>query len=224
MSRYIADSFARDFKIDPTRVIPVGAGPNAEPAALLAIDRQPRRTSPASPPTILFIGREFVRKGGDVLLAAFERVKMAVPDARLLVVGPRDRMALPEGASFLGFLDRTAPDDWAILRAAFERASVFTLPAKHEPFGLVVLEAMYAGLPVVATRIGALQEMVSDGVTGCLVPPSDVHALAEALIAMLTEKRSVEMGLAGRARALESYSWSRVCSTIATRMEGDLAR
>ena len=71
-------------------------------------------------------------------------------------------MQLPEGAEWLGFLDRTAPADWAKIQRAFENATVFTLPARHEPFGLVVLEAMYAALPVVATRIGALKEMVEE--------------------------------------------------------------
>jgi alpha-maltose-1-phosphate synthase len=216
MSRYIAESFVSDFSIDPSRVCAVGAGPNADPTELLAMRRTAEQRRAA--PTILFIGREFERKGGDVLLDAFRIVRASLPNARLLIVGPRDRVPLPDGAEWLGFLDRTAPDDWRRLREAFAMATVFTLPARHEPFGLVVLEAMYAGLPVVATRIGALQEMVDQGKTGYLVPPGDAAALSDALYSALTEASAKEMGLAGRERARLQYSWASVTRAIASTM------
>jgi glycosyltransferase involved in cell wall biosynthesis len=214
MSEYIAKSFVDDFAVRSERVVAVGAGPNADPTALLSIARDtgPRDT----PPSILFIGREFERKGGDVLLEAFAELRRSIPAARLTIVGPKQPMQLPDGAEWLGFLDRTAPADWAKLRQAFDAATVFTLPARHEPFGLVVLEAMYAGLPVVATRIGALKEMVDDGVTGHLVAPSNAHELARALLSVLTDPDAAAMGIAGRARATSKYSWERVTATIAS--------
>ena len=213
MSDYIAASFARDFHTPMNRIHAVGAGPNANPLELLALDRSP--TGNQGPPTILFIGREFERKGGDVLVNAFRKLRVSIPDLRLVVVGPRDEMQLPEGAEWLGFLDRTSPSDWSRLKAAFERASVFCLPARHEPFGLVVLEAMYAALPVVATRIGALQEMVCDGSTGYLVKPDDANELADALYKTLSDPSAAAMGAAGRARATAKYSWLRVTEKIA---------
>ncbi len=217
MSHYIAASFVRDFSIPASRVLAVGAGPNADPVELLAIDRANDRR--AEPPTILFIGREFERKGGDVLLAAFAKIRETITNARLLIAGPRDRIDVPEGAEWLGFLDRTKPEHWRKLREAFASASVFTLPARHEPFGLVVLEAMYAGLPVVATRIGALQEMVEDGVTGYLVAPGNIDALVVALLAVLTDPQAAGMGRSGRARAQQAYSWSGVTSAMANLMQ-----
>ena len=101
---------------------------------------------------------------------------------------------------------------------AFASATVFSFPAHHEPFGLVVLEAMYAGLPVIATRIGALQEMVVDGETGVLVAPGDSVMLGDALVRLLNDPaRASEMGTAGRSRAAANYSWQRVTSVIAER-------
>lgn len=216
MSRYIAESFVDDFAVDENSVVAVGAGPNANPIELLAIERN--GVAENSSPTILFIGREFERKGGDILLESFRRIRRTIPDARLVIIGPRDPITLPEGAEWLGFLDRTSAMDWAKLKDSFSSASVFTLPARHEPFGLVVLEAMYAGLPVVATRIGALEEMVLDEVTGRLVPPSNVDELTDALLSVLTHPSSHMMGLAGRERALSNYSWSRVTETISSFM------
>jgi glycosyltransferase involved in cell wall biosynthesis len=212
MSQYIARSFIEDFLVPPDRVLAVGAGPNIDPMSLAGIARDPQANGGA--PTILFIGREFERKGGDVLLEAFGIVRRTHPEARLIIVGPRDRVAVPEGAEWLGFLDRTAPADWAVLRNAFERATVFTLPSRHEPFGLVVLEAMYAGLPVVATRIGALAEMVDDTRTGLLVAPGDAGDLASAVLRVSQGHQAFTMGLAGRERAQRTYSWQRVTEAI----------
>ncbi len=213
MSHYIAKSFVDEFAVCPERAIAVGAGPNADPASLLSITRGEGQRAAA--PSILFIGREFERKGGDVLVEAFKQVRRSIPEARLTIIGPKLPMQLPEGAEFLGFLDRTAPTDWAKIQEAFENATVFTLPARHEPFGLVVLEAMYAALPVVATRIGALKEMVEEGVTGYLVAPSNVDELANALLRVLNDPDSAAMGQVGRQRATQTYSWSRVTETIA---------
>jgi len=222
MSEYIAKSFVDEFALRPERVVPVGGGPNADPAALLSITRSSGGRT--MPPSILFIGREFERKGGDLLLEAFTKVRQSIPTARLTIIGPKLPMRLPAGAEWLGFLDRTAPADAAKIQEAFESATVFTLPARHEPFGLVVLEAMYAGLPVVATRIGALKEMVDEGVTGYLVTPSSATELADALLAVLNNPDTAAMGLVGRERATRTYSWSRVTETISSVIGGALQR
>lgn len=216
MSDYIARSFVGDFSVPRNRVVPVGAGPNADPHELLSIERD--LADRAEVPTVLFIGREFERKGGDVLLDAFTRLKRRLPDARLIVIGPREPVMMPAGGEWLGFLDRTQVDDWAKLRNAFSSASVFTLPARHEPFGLVVLEAMYAGLPVVASRLGALSEMVVHGETGYLVASGDAEQLCDALARAVEHESAIRMGRAGRARAISNYSWKIVTEKIAATM------
>jgi glycosyltransferase involved in cell wall biosynthesis len=94
------------------------------------------------------------------------------------------------------------PDDREV-RTAFREAHIFALPSLQEGFGIVFLEAMAAGLPVVAVRAGAAPEVISEEETGLLVPPGDSGALANTLLRLLrSPKDRLRMGEAGRARVL----------------------
>ena len=116
---------------------------------------------------------------------------------------------LPEGAVFHGPLDPPA------LSVLFARASLFALPTLREAFGLAFLEAMAFGLPVVATSVGAVPEIVGDGETGLLVPPRDPAALADACAALLGDPaRARRLGEAGRARVEERFGWDRVAARM----------
>ena len=85
-------------------------------------------------------------------------------------------------------------------------SNLFVLPTLDDVLPTVVAEAMAAGLPVVASDVGGLPEMVVDGVTGLLVPPADEEALADACLELLTDRRKAhEMGLAGRDAAKERF-------------------
>ena len=72
--------------------------------------------------------------------------------------------------------------------AAISRATLFALPSRREPFGIVILEAAALAIPVVASRVGGIPEVIRDGYSGVLVPPDDVSALAEAINSMLTDR------------------------------------
>ncbi len=201
MSAFVKDSLVRHYGVDPARVHVVGAGPNVEPA---------RGAAPApSERAILFVGRNFVPKGGPTLLEAFARVRRAHPDAQLWIVSATAPRALPEGVVFHGLLGRDA------LAALYAKAAVFALPTLREAFGLSFLEAMSFGLPVVAPRIEAIPEIVSDGETGVLVPPRDVAALARALTDLLGDPvRARLLGAAGRARVAERFGWDRAAARM----------
>jgi glycosyltransferase involved in cell wall biosynthesis len=192
-SENVARSLVRDYAVDPARIAVVGAGANVFPA------EAPRRDDGK---TILFVGKDFARKGGQVLLEAFVRLRRAVPKARLLVAGPPAPPPLPEGAFHLG------PVEFDELPALLSQATVFALPTLREPFGLAFLDAMACGLPCVGTRLEALPEIVADGETGLLVPPGDAVALAAALERVLADpRRARAMGARGRARVAARFLW-----------------
>ncbi len=201
MSDFAARSLVRDYGVEPGRIRVVGAGPNIAPRPdPLAVQREP---------AILFVGRNFVPKGGPELVLAFRRVRREHPRARLWIVSQTAPEPLPEGATFHGPLGAEA------LSALYARASVFALPTLREAFGLALVEAMCFGLPVVASRIEAIPEIVAEGETGLLVPPRDPAALAAALSSLLADpERARRLGAAGRARAAERLGWDRTVGRI----------
>lgn len=165
---------------------------------------------------LLFVGNDFVRKGGPELLAAFARVRAAVPDAKLVLVGTKPDVAPQEGVTVLGRVrDRAVVDD------LYSRASAFVLPSHFDPLPLVLLEAMAFGLPTVTTPSCGIPEVVLDGVTGCLVPIGDVDELAARLTDLLLDpERARSLGAAGRARVEEHFSWDAVVERMAPALEG----
>jgi glycosyltransferase involved in cell wall biosynthesis len=205
-SENVARSLARDYAIDLSRVTVVGAGANVFP------DEAPRRDDGK---TVLFVGKDFARKGGPILLEAFVRLRRAVPKARLLIAGPRDAPPLPEGAFHLG------PVELDELPALLSQATVFCLPTLREPFGLAFLDAMACAVPCVASRVEAVPEIVADGETGLLVPPGDAVALAAALERLLRDPlRTRAMGARGRTRVAGRFLWKHA----AVRLEKALLR
>ena len=210
-------SFIEDFGIPDSRLLTVYAGPNLELGRIP--DRRPPRPSDR-PPTILFVGREFERKGGDVALAALARVREELPAARLRVIGPTSLSGAPAGVDFLGFLRKDRPDDLQRLLDAYATADVFCFPTRFEPFGIVVLEAMLFGLPCVASAAWAIPEMVVTGETGYTVPVDDVAGFAARLLEVLRDpERAARMGLAGRARALRHFTWQAVAEKMTRAMQ-----
>jgi phosphatidylinositol alpha-mannosyltransferase len=167
---------------------------------------------------ILFVGRFEERKGLIHLLKAYHRLRKRHVDARLLVIGsgPKAR----EYRRFVGlrqvrdveFLGRLTDDDKARF---FASADIFCSPATgQESFGVVLLEAMAAGIPIVASDIHGYKNVVQRGVQGLLVEPKNHRALAAALYKLANdEDLRNQMGEAGRARAPE-YSWDRVTEQI----------
>jgi alpha-maltose-1-phosphate synthase len=194
MSEVVKASLRDDYGVDPGRVHVVGAGPNVEPG--------PRDLGLARDGSILFVGKNFVPKGGPTLLDAFERIRRDHPAARLHLVASSAPATLPEGVTFHGLLGKEA------LARLYATSSVFALPTLREAFGLVFLEAMSFALPVVASGIEAIPELVHEGETGHLVRPGDAGALAAAISGLLADPaRARRMGAAGRARVSSRFGW-----------------
>jgi glycosyltransferase involved in cell wall biosynthesis len=199
-SQPVKRSLVEDYGVPADRVEVVGAGANVVP------ERPVRRDDGW---TLLFVGAEWERKGGTILASAFERLRRRLPCARLDVLGPRRRPALPHGARWHGFvpLDRAAP--------YFEGATAFVLPTLREPFGLAFLDAMAFGLPCIGTDLEAVPEMIVQGETGFLVPPGDERALADTMERMLRDPvRAARMGDAGRRRVLDRFTWPQVAARV----------
>jgi glycosyltransferase involved in cell wall biosynthesis len=154
--------------------------------------------SPGDRPVVGYVGRIEPRKGVLDLVAAAPRLVAA--GARVVIVGDDPYGSDPEYVAAVdageGIERYGWVDDAAGLMGALD---VLVLPSREEPFGTVLAEAMTAGTPVVATRVGGIPEVVDDGVTGRLVAPGDPQALAGAVLDVLA--RRDEMGAAGRERA-----------------------
>lgn len=216
-SDHVAGLLATDFEIPRERITTVYAGPNVNASRATAAERG------APEFNILFVGREFERKGGDTLLRAFAMVREEFPQASLTIVGPRDLHVDQPGVVNLGYLNGDNPSDRDRLVRAYREATLFCFPTRYEPFGLAVLEAMYAGLPCVATRAWAIPEMVIDGQTGYTAPAGDVGAFAGAVCRLLADKKlAAQMGAAARERAERHFSWEAVTRMMADRMTRDL--
>lgn len=170
-------------------------------------------------PNVLFVGRLEKRKGVKYLLQAFERVKREMPETRLLIVGPPTRAARgyrrwvkEKGLADVEFIGYVSYDE---LARYHHTADVVCEPATgNESQGIVLLEAMAAGRPLVASNIEGYASVLTHTVEGLLVRPKDSDALASALLELLADPdKRQEMGEKGRQRAQE-YSWERVSQRV----------
>lgn len=205
-SHYSGNHAVRAYGLREDRVSVVPEAVDPAPWARLREDPPPREDGA---PTILTVGRQYPRKNTTTLLRALGPVMERVPDARLRVVGGGPeltrlrRQALESGLDDRVELPGPLPTMEEV-RREYARADCFCLPTLQEGFGIVLLEAMSAGLPVVAGRAGSVPEVVSDGEAGILVDPREPGAIAEALVAVLTDRSLARrMGEAGVARAAE---------------------
>ncbi|MET9814808.1 glycosyltransferase [Streptomyces sp. NPDC006355] len=175
------------------------------------------------PHRLLACGRLVPRKGYDQAVRALARV----PDAELLIAGGPAAGLLdddPEARRLRRLAERTGVADRVRLLGAVDPAAMPALIGSadlvlctpvYEPFGIVPLEAMACGVPVVATDVGGHRDSVADGITGRLVPPQDPEAVAAAVRELLTDDAlRRRYGSAGRARVLTHYTWRRVADGV----------
>lgn len=163
---------------------------------------------------ILFVGRLAPQKGVDLLLRAFEVLLRRCPEGRLFIVGDGDlELYFQRVTHYLGFPHRVSFVNWQTgpaLVELYQKAQFVVMPSYYEPFGIVALEAMACGRPIVASRVGGLEEIIQDGVQGYLTPSGDHLQLARRMAdLMLHPERRRRMGQAGRERAAQ-FSWGKV--------------
>lgn len=224
-----AAELARDYGAHDTAVLPNASGAvPVVPSAVAGID-------PTGEPGLLFVGRLRLRKGVEVLLRALALLR-AQPSAasvpRLRIVGDGEHLQAIERAAerfgvrdLVDFLGRRGP---AEIRWLLDRSAALVVPSIYEGMPLVVLEAMVAGVPVVASRVSGIPEVVLDPESGWLVPPEDPPALAAAIQELLGDPEGARRrGDRGRRRLEERYrpaviaaSWESIVGTALAKREG----
>jgi glycosyltransferase involved in cell wall biosynthesis len=219
------DPHPRPFSLKGRRVTPAiiahPAADHVQPA--LTLPQIEARAATPGPLRALFVGNIIPRKGLHTLLVAVAQVR---GEWQLSAVGRlevdlnyvariRAEVEAHHGVSLLGRLTD------AELRAQLETHHVLAVPSSYEGFGIVYLEAMAYGLPVIATTAGAAREIVTDGVDGFLVPPEDPNALAAALQALLDDRdRLRAMSLAARARYERHPTWAQSLARVREFLRG----
>jgi phosphatidyl-myo-inositol alpha-mannosyltransferase len=168
---------------------------------------------------IVFMGRLEFRKGINYLLKAFLEVKTQMPNTRLIVCGPGTRLRkryekwvrdvrLPD-VVFTGMVNDNEQPSY------YRTADIFCAPAtSRESFGLILLEAMATGRPIVATNIDGFANVITNNKEGLLVPPMSSRALSDALLLLLNDKeKRLQMGQQGIITA-SKYSWEDVSKRV----------
>jgi alpha-maltose-1-phosphate synthase len=202
---FVRRSMIEDYDIDPEKVTSVGGGINFE-----QLPAVPERSGAA--PTFLFIGKEFYRKGGDLLLQAFARARAACPSACLLLLTAD---ALPDDLPRAGVELLPPSYDREFIASLYRRADVFVLPSRLETWGDVLLEAMAFGLPCIGVSGEAMSEIIDDGKNGFVVPAGDVEALAAAIGRLSGDNNlRVAMGRMARQKAESTYTWDHIVSRM----------
>ncbi len=208
---YVAHYFPGDYRVIPNGIdVERFASPEIQPIKRFDDGRA----------SILFVGRMEQRKGFRHLMRAYSLIKEAIPEARLLVVGAfSDEEKAPfvryarahrlRGIHFIGWVSR---ED---LPRYYRTATVFCAPSTgFESFGIVLLEAMAAGLPIVASDIIGYRHVLSDGVEGRLVKPGDAKAMADAIVGLLKDPTTrARMAEQGQATAAE-YDWPLIAQRV----------
>lgn len=193
ISDYSKDAIMRRYGCDPSRVKRIYSGVDHARFRPAAVSRQPFLFYPAN---------AWAHKNHARLFAAFEMLREQRPDLELVLTGTgHDTLLLPPGVRSLG---RVSIDDVARL---YQTAALLVFPSLYEGFGLPVLEAMASACPVAASRTTSIPEVAGD--TAVLFEPTDVRAMADAILAALSPSEArIE---AARARAQE-FSWAKTAS------------
>ena len=197
------------------------------PLGIEVFPKWARPPRPPGPPTVVYLGRLEHRKGTLELLEAIPRVLHAVPEARFVLIGA-DRAHCPGGRTHAEYLEREFPPEvrrqitlagrlpQAEVDHWLQTADLFVAPSRYESFGLIFIEAMRWGTPVVGTTAGGIPEIVEDGKSGVLVSPQSSEQLADAMIRLLLDpEHRAALGAAGRKRVEQEFSIERMTQRAA---------
>lgn len=213
VSGWMKSEAVSHFKLPPEKVAEI---PNAVDVSRFSrpVDVEATRSKWKAQPgerLITAIGRMTSQKGFDDLIRAYHEIRKAVPESRLLLMGDGYMRAELESlaeaeqvrgtTTFAGFVSDSDIVD------AIRSSDLVAVPSRFEPFGIIALEAMAGGSPVVVSKVGGLAEIVEDGVDGLEVEPNSPSSLAKAAVRLLSD-RALASQLAARAKEkVKAYNW-----------------
>jgi glycosyltransferase involved in cell wall biosynthesis len=207
MSPNIGNSLTEQYGIPQSKVKLVYAGSNTG----TPVENDSTKYSNKN---IIFVGKEWERKGGPLLVKAFEKVLARIPDATLTIIGCNPIVTV-KNCQVLGELP--LPD----VARHYAKASVFCMPTVREPFGIVFVEAMFNRLPIVTNNMGATPWLVTRD-NGYLIE-NDVDQCAEALVTLLSNPAMCEAFGEHALRVAEPYTWHNVGLHMAQHIESTLS-
>jgi glycosyltransferase involved in cell wall biosynthesis len=195
MSNHVSKSIHEHYNCPREKIQNVYVGSNAD------IGNKDHNDERYSKQNILFLGVAWQRKGGPQLVEAFKKVRETLPNATLTIVGCSPKIEL-ENCTIVGRVPLSQVNKY------YQQASVFCLPTRLEPFGIVFIEAFNNKLPVVASNIGAIPDLVRNEESGYTVDPDDITALAEHLTKLLSNPEMCKkLGHAGYELIKNRYTW-----------------
>lgn len=203
MSKWLANNLVQVSNIDYKKVHWVGAGVNINIDDIKEIKKENNK--------ILFVGRDFFRKGGDLTYEAFKILKREyMPNAELYIAGPQkwpmDDMIT--GVKFLGDVNSSE------LSKYFNMCDIFCMPSRFEAYGLVFIEALVFGLPCIARNEFEMPNFIKDGYNGFLIENDDASFLAKRMYELLNNKEIKENVLSNREEYISKYSWNGVADRM----------
>jgi glycosyltransferase involved in cell wall biosynthesis len=207
-----AAAAVRDCGADPARVhvIPWGANLPVEPLRE-EIERAVRSRA-RDVCSLVFIGREWERKGGDLVLATFETLRSRGVPARLTIIGSSPPIDVSEAVRVIPFLDKQSENGWREFSDILAAAHLLFVPSRAEAYGQVYCEAAAFGVPSVARAVGGVPSLVADGRAGILVDAGTVTAeeIAARIAALWSDRAAYEtMALAARDDYEQRLNWTR---------------
>lgn len=208
MGQWLRKDLIERTGVDPNIVHAVGGGINLDISKIDYSHKEGRR--------ILFVGRDFVRKGGPLTVEAFRLLRRFIPNAELYVAGPsRDPLngSALDGYHYKGICSHEE------LSRLFNLCDVFCMPSLFEAYGLVFIEALCYGLPCIGRNAYEMPYFIEDGVTGKLIYSNAPEELCECMANLLSSDDYFRTVRARRDQYLHNYSWDAVADRIMTVIE-----
>jgi len=208
-SQYMFNAIVNYYGIEPSKIGIIPNGVNFK-----RFSNQKKNMVLIGDPSILYFGNLLARKGVDILIRAIAKAKAELPEIKLHLVGSGDLCGYLKQLALGEKIDRQVvfwgSADYTLVPQYYKGADICVFPSRYEPFGIVILEAFASGKPVIASHVGGIPEIVSDGKNGVLVKPNDPVALSDAIVALSQDdnlrKKLSECALETAAR----YSWENI--------------